>query len=367
MRTLAVLLLLGAISLLGAATPAGPRLAWQLDVGGEFVGSPAVAGHDLVIAGKGGRLMKVSMEGKVLWQREYPSPFFAPPVLDAGGTIYVAALDGTVRRVSATGEPLWEVRLDGEVRAAPLLDETALYCVTGQGRIFRIDRARGTLLGQGDLKVPVFSSPIWDERQHHLLLLVKDFWLLAVDRQLQVTWRFRTAGVNFSVPAVTPAGAIYVTSMDHHLYKLAADGRLLWKFKSGAWIMASPVIDERGRVYFGSYDKFFYAVDAGGKSLWRFEGRASFSATAVIDAAGNVYCGDQSGTVFALDGRGRLRWQYKAEDFITSGLTILPGRNLLVVGSIDGKLLAFHCDRPLSRRAWWAKYLGDLRNSGRDE
>ncbi|HNX96930.1 MAG TPA: PQQ-binding-like beta-propeller repeat protein, partial [Candidatus Aminicenantes bacterium] len=151
------------------------------------------------------------------------------------------------------------------------------------------------------------------------------------------------------------------------LYKLAADGRLLWKFKTGAWIMASPVIDERGRVYFGSYDKCFYAVDAGGKPLWRFEGRASFSATAVIDAAGNVYCGDQSGTVFALDGRGRLRWQYKAEDFITSGLTILPGKNLLLVGSIDGKLLAFHCDRPLSRRAWWAKYLGDLRNSGRDE
>ena len=106
-------------------------------------------------------------------------------------------------------------------------------------------------------------------------------------------------------------------------------------------------------------------VDEEGRPLRR--GFTAEEVQAVLDAGGRVYCGDTSGTVYALHHDGKLSWSYKSEDFITTGLTILPGRRVLLAGSIDGSLLAFQIDEPMSRKAWWAKYLGNLANSGFDE
>ena len=51
---------------------------------------------------------------------------------------------------------------------------------------------------------------------------------------------------------------------------------------------------------------------------------------------------------------GKLAWQYKHADFISADMAILPEK-ILLAGSIDGTLLAFRIQQPLSRPAWWAK------------
>jgi outer membrane protein assembly factor BamB len=339
---------------------------WKIQQGAECAGSPAASAGSVIMVTKNGMLGALDSAGTTLWQQMLPAGCLAAPAIAPNNDIYVACIDGSLLRISAEGKTIWRINLEQELLATPLLATETLFAVSSSGRVWRIGQKDGVILNKLELQLPVHASPIWDARKRNLLVPVKDFYLLALNQELQVLWKFKTLGVIASSPAVTPKNEIYLTSMDRHLYKLTAAGRLLWKYKARGWLKGSPVIDEKGRVYFGGYDKYFYAVNMDGKLLWRFLGKASFTAGAALDAAGNVYCGDTSGTVYALDRNGKLAWRYKSEDFITADMAILPEK-ILLAGSIDGTLLAFKIERPLSRKAWWAKYLGNLRNSGYDE
>ena len=341
-------------------------LAWKINLVSELAGSPAVMAQTAIVVTKSGLLIALDSAGKTVWQQKLPAGCLVPPAVAENNDIYVVCVNGSLLRFSAAGKQIWLIKLEPVLLATPLLAAETLFTVSDSGQVWRIRQKDGAILKKITLNLPVHSSPVWDARRQNLLVPVKDFCLLALSQDLRILWKFKTIGVNFSVPAVTPQNEIYLTSMDHHLYKLTAEGRLLWKYKAKGWLKASPVIDEKGRVYFGSYDNYFYAVDRDGKPLWQFKGKASFTASAALDAAGNVYCGDTSGTVYALDRNGKLNWQYKSADFITADMTILPGK-ILLAGSIDGMLLAFKIEQPLSQKAWWAKYLGNLRNSGYDE
>jgi len=339
---------------------------WKIQLVAESAGSPAVFAKTVIVVTKNGALSALDSAGKTVWKQKLPSGCLVPPVVDQNGDIYVACADGSLLRFSAAGKQIWRISLEQELLATPLLAAETLFTVSGSGQVCRIRQKDGAILKKIELNLPVHSSPVWDSRRQNLLVPGKDYFLVNLSQELRVLWKFKTVGINLSVPAVTPKNEIYLTSMDHHLYKLTGQGRLLWKYKAKGWLKASPVIDEKGRVYFGSYDRYFYAVDAAGQQLWRFQGKASFTAAAAIDAAGNVYCGDTSGTVYALNSSGALLWQYKSEDFITADLTIMPEK-ILLAGSIDGTLLAFKIEQPMSQKAWWAKSLGNLRNSGFDE
>ena len=357
-----IVLCLALVTTAGAET----RPAWKFSLGSACPGSPAYSAGRAIVTTKNGALLALDGNGKVSWQQTLPAGCLAAPAVDADNDIYVACAEGTVLRFTSAGKRVWQVDLDVEMLATPLLAAEALYAVGGSGRVSKIRKKDGRLMKKVELGLPVHSSPVWDAGRKVLLVPTKDYFLFALDSELNVRWKYRTAGVIYSVPAVTPQNEVYLTSMDHHLYKLDGNGRLLWKYKSKGWIKASPVIDENGRVYFGSYDRNFYAVSAVGKPLWQYKGKAQFTASAVVDAAGNLYCGDTSGTVYALDRDGKLAWEYKSPDFITADLTILPEK-LLLAGSIDGILLAFRTGQPLAKKAWWAKYMGNLANSGFDE
>lgn len=361
-------ILLAALFCLSLVLPADnvKNPAWKVFLPGESAGSPAAYAGKAIVAAKNGLLLALDGNGKLLWKQKLPAGCLAAPAIDLNGDIYAACANGSLLRFSAAGKPAWQVELKQELLATPLLAAETLFTVSGAGQVCKVRKKDGIVIKQVELHLPVHSSPVWDAKRKNLLVPVKDYFLVAISQELGIIWKFRTAGVNLSAPAVTPGNEIYLTSMDHHLYKLNAAGRLLWKYKARGWIKASPVIDEHGRVYFGSYDRQFYAFGSDGRPLWQFQGKAQFTASAAIDEAGNLYCGDTSGTVYALDRDGRLAWGYKSPDFITADLTIMPEK-ILLAGSIDGTLLAFRIQHPLSKKAWWAKYLGNLSNSGFDE
>lgn len=359
--------ILSAWLFLALAAPGAARdPLWKFSLPSACVGSPAVSWNTSVVATRGGDLIALDHDGHMVWKQKLPAGCVAAPALAANGDLYVACADGSLLCFTASGMEIWRVALGQESMSTPLLGSDSLYAVGGSGRVFKVRKKDGAVLKQAELGLPVHASPVWDAGKNFLLVPAKDYVLFALDPELRVRWKFRTTGVIFSAPAITPGNEVYLTSMDHHLYKLDSGGRPLWKYKASGWIKASPVVDDRGRVYFGSYDRHVHAVSTNGKPQWRFQGKAQFTASAAIDAGGSLYCGDTSGTVYALGRDGRLAWEFKNPDFITSDLTILPGK-VLLAGSIDGTLLAFRIERPLSRKAWWAKYLGNLANSGFDE
>ena len=210
------LLFVGQLLALGAAT----RPAWQLSLGSACAGSPAYSAGRAIVATKNGVLLALDKNGRVSWQQTLPAGCLAAPAVDADNDIYVACAEGTVLRFTSAGKRVWQADLDVEMLATPLLSADALYAVGGTGRVSKVRKKDGALMKKVELGLPVHSSPVWDAGRKVLLVPTKDYFLFALDSELSVRWKYKTAGVIYSVPAVTPAERGVLTSMDHYLYKL---------------------------------------------------------------------------------------------------------------------------------------------------
>jgi eukaryotic-like serine/threonine-protein kinase len=187
-----------------------------------------------------------------------------------------------------------------------------------------------------------------------------------------VKWRFHTAGLVISSPAID-ASTAYVGSTDGNMYAVnLATGDQKWKFATAARITSSPAI-ERGTVYFSSYDGNFYAVDAfAGKLKWKFQtaGEHRFAAkhlhgslpeaetmpdpfdfylsspTLSEDA---LYFGSGDGNVYSLDAAsGKLNWKFTTGDVVHASPAVANGT--VYVGSWDSYFYAI--DAASGKEKW---------------
>ena len=213
----------------------------------------------------------------------------------------------------------------------------------------------------------MITSGIWRKDGNSFLLPDYDFKLLCIDLSGKTLWSFPTQGTNIAPPALTPQGEIYLASMDHHLYKINPQGKLLWKFKTGGWLRSSPVIDSQGNVYFGSHDFTFYSLTPEGQLRWKYKGTAPFNASPLIDSRERIYAGDSSGLILAFSSKGEVLWSDKTADFVRTPFSLLNSQKVLAAGSIDGSILFYSIDSPLSTKAWWPRFLGGSSNQGRRE
>ncbi|MGA7931286.1 MAG: PQQ-binding-like beta-propeller repeat protein, partial [Candidatus Sulfotelmatobacter sp.] len=87
----------------------------------------------------------------------------------------------------------------------------------------------------------------------------------------QVKWKFHTAGLVISSPAVF-GDVVFVGGTDGNFYAVSSEsGTLKWKFEAKSRITSSPAVSG-GLVYFGAYDGNFYALDAAtGQLKWKFQ------------------------------------------------------------------------------------------------
>lgn len=338
---------------------------WVVSLVTEISGAPAQIGPDrVVVATRGGDLVCIDAAGKARWQINGKNTFFVGPAVAADGTVYAADAKGVLHEVSPDGKLRREIPLGVEVQCTPLIGAAEVMVIDANFRVTRIERRSGKIMTQKEFKMPALSSAIPLVRGGWAVP-VHDFELVGLSPTLEILWKTRVGGVIYSVPAQAADGSIYLTSMDHHLYKLSPEGKILWKFASKRWVSSSPVIDRAGNVYFGSYDHNLYCVGPDGQLRWKYTGVGPVRSTAAIDAAGNIYYGDSSGTIYGLSAAGKLLWKFKSPDFVRSGLTILAPKNLLLVGGIDGTLMAFAVPHTLDAQAQWPKLLGDPRNTGR--
>lgn len=344
------------------------ELLWRRSIETEIAGAPAYFRERIILASKAGGLFCLSPDGSLEWHRDVNARIMAAPSLDEAGNIYVAALDKKIRCFNSQGVEQWQVELKAGSRATPLVIGNIIYPVDESGTLYVVDKGGKKILWQVELGLPVFSSPVFNRDKRRIIVPSKNFHVIAVGikgaGKGKILWKFRTAGVIFSSPAVTVDDDIYITSMDHHIYKLSPRGQLLWKFRAGHWIIASPAIDSRGRVYFGSYDRCFYCLDRSGKEIWVYKGDGQFNASPVIDRRGTVYTGDSSGTFYAFDRRGGVLWTYKSDDFVRSAFTIFSPGKIVLGGGLDSFVYAFRAGGKLANQAGWPKILGNHRNSG---
>src|SRR5579871_1382198 len=126
-----------------------------------------------------------------------------------------------------------------------------------------------------------------------------------------VKWVFETGGQVWSSPSIGLDGTVYVGSLDHKLYAVSPEGKLLWDFETMAYVFSSPAIAGDGTVYFSSVDGHLYAV-RNGKLKWAVPLLNCAFSSPVLGHDGTVYVGSNSWTVVAVSHEGKLLWQWKA-------------------------------------------------------
>jgi outer membrane protein assembly factor BamB len=310
-----------------------PAVKWRYQTGGRVLSSPAIDGNLLYVGSSDQNLYALDRStGSLVWKFHTESSVASSPAV-ANGIVYFGSFDGAFYAVDAArGVLKWKFDTQGERRfshralhglqpygevmpdpwdfwlSSPAIFKGVVYFGSGDGRIYALDAAGGT-----------------------------------------VKWTFPTGDVVHSSPAIA-GGNVIVGSWDSFLYALdAATGKFKWRFQGGLdpqtgnqqGFQASPAV-ANGVVYVGCRDSNVYAIDAvDGEKKWAFNNKGSWVLTSAAIYEGKVYIGtSDSGLFHELDAASGAKlftingkFPYYASPAIASGA--------LFVGTFDGRLLAY--------------------------
>jgi outer membrane protein assembly factor BamB len=325
-----------------AGVPDLQGVKWKFHTHGEVVSSPAIVAGVVYFGSNDGNLYAVDQQtGALKWTFTTRSRVPSSPAV-ADGLVYFGSYDGNFYAVdTSNGKLRWKFDNPGERRFAgthlhgalpvgesmpdpfdvylssPAIWKGAVYFGSGDGNIYALDAAMGTL-----------------------------------------KWKFRTGDVVHASPAIVD-GKLYIGSWDSYFYALdATSGREIWRFKTGedhdihnqVGIQSSATV-ANGLVYFGCRDSNFYALDAAtGKQRWVFSNNGSWVITSPVVQENKVYFAtSDSATLHLLDAQTgspldsrEFKWPFFSSPSIAG--------NMLYIGGQDGRLIAFDLT---SRKPVW--------------
>lgn len=187
-------------------------------------------------------------------------------------------------------------------------------------------------------------------------------------------------------PAIGADGTIYVVTCAGIAYAVTPAGEIAWQFdvRSAGFIgdlRSSPAIGADGSLYFGSSQGMsipaLFSLTAEGALRWKFVPadlppdlpvtHFDIYSSPALGADGAVYFGHEFGRVYALDAAtGKVRWVQPTSAGITWSSPAIASDGTLFVGDLGGRYYAVETGaHGLDPAAPWAKYRGDLQNTGR--
>ena len=258
--------------------------------------------------------------------------------------LYVGTQDRDIRALDPeTGSTVWEFDLRGEVEAdqavygTPAISNGIAYVGSYDGTLYALDLDSGRdvwdkTVGDSDPIVggPAVGGGIVVVGSSDGVLYAFD----AADGSFQ--WSFPTGNSIWATPAVED-GRIFFGSMDHRVYALDLEGRLIWEFATGGAVTAEPLVKD-GRVYIGSFSSDFYALDAeNGNMIWKFPDANNWYWSRAVTNGDTLFVGSTDGNLYALDSSsGQLLWVFPTNGSIVGSPTLIGDR--VAVGSTDGRV-----------------------------
>lgn len=112
---------------------------WNVVVGGDLIGTPAVAHNTVYTVNEQGKVFALdAATGEERWITELEAIITASPSV-AGTTVLVGTKDGTVFGLDAqTGKVLWDFHTGGEIADSPIVAGDGMYVVSREGTLSAI-------------------------------------------------------------------------------------------------------------------------------------------------------------------------------------------------------------------------------------
>jgi outer membrane protein assembly factor BamB len=267
----------------------------------------------------------------------------------------------------------WKFKTNGYVNSSPAMEDDRLYFGSGDGYLYCVNAANGTLIWKFQTGGPVHSSPAVVDGEVFFGSHDGNFYALD-SKKGNLKWTFKTEGEKrysakgihgalpkdslitdewdfwLSSPAIA-GNSIYFGSGDGIFYALnKTDGKPLWKFKTDGVVHSSPAI-AFGNVYFGGWDTYLHALNAEtGKEVWKFktgEDTAIFNQTGITSSPvidGNIlYFGCRDSHIYALDAvSGKPTWKRYNDRGWISVAPVISGDKILYGSGSDKKITALN-------------------------
>nr|MBF6592195.1 toll/interleukin-1 receptor domain-containing protein [Ktedonobacterales bacterium] len=299
-----------------ATLPGDPRLLWRYQTGKSVSATPVVS-NGLVYTGSQDATLYAldASTGKAVWTFQAKGGIQAGALV-ANGLLYTGCEEGTFYALNArTGEVLWTKPLG--VRAfTPVVVRGRLYASISPvgGLLVALDPQTGEILQSNrhaDTATSLSASSFdkflyicgWQAASKTRLLYLIDTFdsqdIRKVFNLVAATYTPGQTDASFSTPTYAN-GTLYVGSVDHTLYAVAAYAfQERWHYKTGGIVSSTPAV-ANGLVYVGSEDASVYALDAAtGAPRWRYRTGGPVRSSPVV-VNGVVYIGSDDTAVHAI-------------------------------------------------------------------
>ena len=421
MRRIFLAALLGALAACGGGgghQPEPTRVRWSRQGAPDYYASPALSRDERTVyfgtsmwenapPRPGNALHAFSTaDGAVRWS--YPlgsgeirsAPAVAADdsisfVVEERDPVYLDSATTAVHRLSADGALLWTFDVNPSHvtlpigLSAPAIGEDGsvyaagdqLYAITPDGRL----RWKAILPTWEALS----ASPVIG-RDGTVYFAAHNVPLTAFD-PLDGRERWKVAAMGWpdyivASPAIGADGTIYVLTCAGLAYAVTPAGEIAWQFdvRSAGYVgdlRSSPAVGADGSLYFGSSQGMsipaLFSLTPEGVLRWKFVpadlppdlpvNHSDIYSSPALGADGAVYFGHEFGRVYALDAAsGKVRWMQATAQGVTWSSPALASDGSLFIGDLSGRYYAIDTGgHGLDPAAPWAKYRGDLQNSGR--
>jgi hypothetical protein len=325
----------------GQSTNIGPKypaLAWKLNPGSGFNGSPSISNDSTIyIPGQDSCLYAISPQGVVKWKYKAEIPLQGTPTIGADGTIYIGSLMPWYDTHIAK---LYAINQDGSLKwAIPLIGTEVLNCVIGSDGIIYVGANVSTtnssiyrlfaLYPNGaqkwsyDVTGPIGTPSIGIDGTIYVASgsgsvypYTKTVYALNNDGSLR--WKFDGPGFSgylyghSTFPVIMPNGSILIDDANS-IIAINGNGNLSWYFNGGGtkitWMDSHPAVSNNGIIYFvmrKGQDSLF-ALNSDGTRKWSaYVG--GYSTPPVIDSNSNIWVGIKDGKVIRFNASGELIW-----------------------------------------------------------
>jgi outer membrane protein assembly factor BamB len=338
-----------------AGVPKLNGVKWKFKTNGWVISSPIAADGTLYFGSTDHYVYAVdAASGTQKWKAKTGGRVVSSAAV-ADGHVFIESYDGNLYALDAkTGTEQWKFKTAGEHRftarhlhgsepaaemmadpfdfylSSPVVASGVVYFGSGDGNIYAVDAASGTLKWKFQTGDVVHASPALSDGT--LYVGSWDSFFYALDAATgQEKWRYKTGEdhdiynqVGIQASAVVANGVVYFGCRDSKVYALdAKTGAERWTFSNkGSWVIGTPIVSG-GKLYFTTSDSgMFHALEAdSGKPVFSLKLQWPMFSSPVI-AGSTLYVGSHSGKFLAIDTKSeRVAWEFATDGAKQNGAT----------------------------------------------
>lgn len=276
--------------------------------------------NNLFFADLSGKIYSIKLNGKINWEKYFPTSFFARPAVYKNKVVFCGA----------------------------------------DGNVYFLNRFNGQLLRKINLSSSIIATPVINK--NNLIVFTNDGKINFINLNTFETKSFKVADKNFETVPLIFDGNIIIGNWDSYLYSINANFNdsiiINWKWTENknfyySPAACSPVIDNLKRIYISTPDKFISAIDfQTGKTLFRSNEFNSWESIGIDENKSLLFIKGLIDTLYAIDienSKNKLKWKTFLDYGLDTnpvpisekfGLVFIPAKNgiLYIVNKNNGKI-----------------------------